>query len=1049
MRIQLNILSPLKTEERGLSFLFAFLLFTVIAAFIVLKSARDALFLSHYSTWVLPYFEVLTTLTTSLVTVTYLRLYRVFSLGWAISACLIVFIGGTLLLWMGIHEKWGLAIPLLFVWADIFGTLAPVQAWSLINQRLLTRQAKRTLGIIGAGGIVGGSMGGLFSKWIAKGWDVPALLPTAAVLMFLTLVMSWTLSTPKNEGKENSSSSKEPIQIRRRFVILVLMVVAISTLVSAFADFQFKVIAQRELATDQQLATFFGSFYAYLGGAALIFQIFATSWIMRRLGAATALSFLPLALAIGNSLTLATNSLWSVVFLKGSEQLFKHSVDRSSLEVLYTILPDPTKIRLKSLIEIIGVRVAEGIAALLLVLLFSVAHLPVSVLAGISLPLLGIWIGSTVFLRREYPQMLEATLQYEEIDLAAVKETLFTPDFYRLLPEVLRSSGKQTLLDLLELLETSNHHDLGSYLGVLLKHRDKEIRLKALQVLFSQDENLSDQVKPLLKDPDRRVQIEAVHYLGCRSSRRTRKFQRFLRHPDLALQAAACASLLNGESDAMQQMGYKKLEELISRSLDQSHPEVRIEIAHVLEYARPSAFSDQLYQQLLSDPSPEVRKAALHGIARTHPSSVAPTLIKALRNPGLRSEVRTALTGYGESLFPHLRRVLEDDRRSLEQKKLALKILADIGGPRVPWLLLATARKSDLVLRFLAIKALNRLQKHQSLEPFRSSLESLLEWEMDILKREIEFARSFSPRPKGLMEAVLYQRQIWTRERIFRLLGLLYEPTRIYNAYLALLRGNRSYVEASLEFLDEILSPRHRNGILPLLEPHQQREERSPNPTERRDLLFHYLLDRDPLPAAAAIADLTPAELVLWKDAIKQALEALPDLSLVEETLNWRCAQMETSDHPQEKNLSLTTIQKLESLGKTDIFSRLGPHELLLLSNESEEVEFQPGQVIFTEGEVAQEIFSLVSGNVELHRTSGHVELVKPGESFGTLEVLTRQPRLFSARALEHCLCLKLDRESFWEILEDYPAVSQGIFEVLVHRIQVLTDHARCESRLK
>jgi len=1038
-QMDLRRFSLWRDEERKVTILSAILLFAIIAAFIILKSARDALFLSQYSTRTLPYFEAVTTGVTTLLVATYLRLYRAFSLNRAVGVSLIAFAGGTILFWMGIISGGRPAIPMLYVWVGVFGTLAPVQAWSVVNQRLLTRQAKRAFGIIGAGGIVGGSVGGLFARWIAVDWEVSALLPTAAALIFLALIIGQALSVPY-EKKESSDQVAEPTQIRRRFVALILMVVGIGTLVSAFVDFQFKVIAQRELATAQGLAAFFGSFYAYLGMVSLIFQLFATPMVMKRMGPVTTLSFLPLALILGNGLILVTSSLGAVVLLKGGEQLFKHSVDRSSLEVLYTTLPDHAKIRLKSLIDTIGVRVTEGIAAGLLILLFSVGHLPVSVLALINLPLLGVWIGATVLLSREYRRVLEATIQHKEIDFATVQETLFTSDFYHRLPELLQSSEKQTVMDLLELLETGGHGKLGSYLEVLLDHEDADVKLKALRLLFTQEEDLSHQVKRLLGDANRWVRIEAVHYLGFRSKLSPKKLRYFLNDPDLALQAAACSGLLSQGVEASQQLAYKKLEELLVRSLTPSQPEVRLEIAHLLEYVRLSAPLDRLYQQLLSDPSPEVRKATLRSIARTHPSGIESTLIKALRNPSLRSEVRMALSSYGESLFPYLRRILEDDRSSVEQKKLTLKVLADIGGPRVPWLLVATARKANLVLRFAAIKALNRLQKRQTLEPFRATLETLLEQEMDWLETETQLARSFSPQPGGLMEAVLSQRQTWARERIFRLLGLLYEPDSIYNAYLALLRGNKSRADASLEFLDTILSPEHRGSILPLLESNPKAEEGRYTRTGRRDLLFHYLLDRDPLPAAAAIADLTTAELVLWETDIRQALEALSGLSLVEETLNWRYAQMEAAFNPRETPRPLTTIQKMENLGKTDIFSRLGPHELLLLADQSEEVEFQPNQSIFTEGEVARDIFSLVGGSVELRRASGHVELVKPGESFGTLEVLTHQPRLFSARALEPCFCLKLDRESFWEILEDYPAVCQGIFEVLVNRIQALMD---------
>ena len=131
----------------------------------------------------------------------------------------------------------------------------------------------------------------------------------------------------------------------------------------------------------------------------------------------------------------------------------------------------------------------------------------------------------------------------------------------------------------------------------------------------------------------------------------------------------------------------------------------------------------------------------------------------------------------------------------------------------------------------------------------------------------------------------------------------------------------------------------------------------------------------------------------------------------------------------------LSTIQKLEKLGKVDIFSELGPNELLLLANQCEEQAFSPGENIFQEGSPANEIYILVEGDVELTRASGQNAALHEGESFGNLSVLGNQTRLFSARAAVSCDCLKISRESLWEILEDYPAICHGIFRVLANRV--------------
>ena len=138
----------------------------------------------------------------------------------------------------------------------------------------------------------------------------------------------------------------------------------------------------------------------------------------------------------------------------------------------------------------------------------------------------------------------------------------------------------------------------------------------------------------------------------------------------------------------------------------------------------------------------------------------------------------------------------------------------------------------------------------------------------------------------------------------------------------------------------------------------------------------------------------------------------------------------------------LTTIEKLESLNRIDIFSRLGPQELLLIANQCDVVEFSAGESIYSEGQSAHEIYALISGKVDLFRGSALLAKINQGESFGTLSVLSSQPRLLSARALENSVCLKIDAENFWDVLEDYPAIIQQVLKLLTQRLRIVAEPA-------
>jgi hypothetical protein len=186
-------------EEQKTSLECAFLLFSVTCALILLKSTRDALYLSGYSTRNLPYLMGANTVTTALVAVSYLRLYKAVSLKSAVSVSFLVYFAGTLVFWWWVSGSSKMATLSLYIWAGIFGTLAPVHAWSIVSSRLLVRQARRSLGLIGGGAIVGGIAGGLLAQFIA---DASAMCGGFHFVVVVEFLLAWSF------GRDRASKRK-------------------------------------------------------------------------------------------------------------------------------------------------------------------------------------------------------------------------------------------------------------------------------------------------------------------------------------------------------------------------------------------------------------------------------------------------------------------------------------------------------------------------------------------------------------------------------------------------------------------------------------------------------------------------------------------------------------------------------------------------------------------------------------------------------------------------------------------------------------------------
>ena len=96
------------------------------------------------------------------------------------------------------------------------------------------------------------------------------------------------------------------------------------------------------------------------------------------------------------------------------------------------------------------------------------------------------------------------------------------------------------------------------------------------------------------------------------------------------------------------------------------------------------------------------------------------------------------------------------------------------------------------------------------------------------------------------------------------------------------------------------------------------------------------------------------------------------------------------------------------------------------------------GNIIIKEGEVADEMYLICRGEVEVVNKSGDItKLLKDGDYFGEIGLLMSIPRVATIRAKTDCDLFVLNKSSFSRILGDYPQFAQTIVDVAKSRFDV------------
>src|SRR5260370_34704148 len=107
--------------------------------------------------------------------------------------------------WWGLHfRNWAWLAAVFYVWVGICGILAWAQVWTLANFVWTTREAKRLFGLLGSGGIIGGTAAGFLAKGIALRFGTDATLLFSAGLLFICAVLVRIIWKQKQDTPDES-----------------------------------------------------------------------------------------------------------------------------------------------------------------------------------------------------------------------------------------------------------------------------------------------------------------------------------------------------------------------------------------------------------------------------------------------------------------------------------------------------------------------------------------------------------------------------------------------------------------------------------------------------------------------------------------------------------------------------------------------------------------------------------------------------------------------------------------------------------------------------
>lgn len=861
--------------------------------------------------------------------------------------------------------------------------------------------------------------------------------------------------------------------------------------VYAIVDFCFNKTMRARYPNPNDLTTFFGMFIGVQGLTCLLVQVFLTRPVINRLGVGKTINFHPCFLLLGTAWMSVGYGYPSVLTTKLGDASMLYTFSDSSYQLLYNPIPLDQRARVRGFIE--GyIRPLSLAAAGLLVLLGNSYLPPIHFLGREFSPeqqlswgavvLAAVWLGFALSANKGYIHALLKNLQGDIPTLrqAAAKALGKMKDSASLsiLAESLQSENPGRVVTSIQFLESLGGGENATSIAALLDHPDERVRATAAGALARLDAApFVDRLTKLLADPDARVRANAIEALAAAGDKELpKKIRVLVNDPSTRARVNVMLTIAGIQGISAAEEWFPMISKLA-----QGDRQERATAAYALGRL-PADQSMDLLSALLKDSELEIRCEAARALGRVGSPRVIPPLVEQLAGPAeLRHFTRHALSSIIKREDGNASRELAQMALAAERPEIRselAQVLGRLNDLQNIGVLIHLLKDPEWRVRWKVLKAFGRLARAGPLpENARAALFDFASDELGHFRQSLIVSASLVPQPKTRSELLLARALQEDRgnveERVFRMLGILCGRDHMRAIFQKLQSGDARLRADALEALDSLAPKRIGRDVLALIEPAPKQKPAAPSPDEQSLLAA---LARHPKPWLRACT-----AFFLSDHSNGGTLDLLLELCgdhdhVVRETAlyagwlafsdDWR-PQLETAAQGSDKTLSeiahkliaanppnrsgapsatergvpmLLIVEKVLSLESAPVFAALESEEIAALAEIALEKGFAPGEVVFEEGQPPHHLYIIVQGKVEIYRRVGTTErliaIVGDRECFGEMAILDDEPRSATVRAIDPTTVLKIDRESFRELILDRPQISFAIFKILSSRLR-------------
>jgi len=822
-----------------------------------LEVSSAALFLGEYGAAILPWIYIFSAGVGLSLSAVYSWLQRMFPLRWVIVIIALVMAGPILLF------RWGLAFPWLVgttvfamrLWIEAIYSLNDLNLSVTANQLFNIREIKRAFPIISSGNLVADIISGFSVYLLLSLVGLENVLMLSFLVMVLGAGLLYYLSlnyehafpdSPRRQAEDvESHQARQRLQgSMRQYVVLLFAFFVLAQMLLFSIEFQF--FKQLELNLNvEAIAAFLGIFSGVLGLIELMTQWFTSSRLIERNGVFAVTLVLPtfiliiglLTLVGSHSALLGTSILFvGLIVLKFFDEWLRYTLVATIRPVLFQPIPDQMRSRVQSLVGGIAEPLAmggTGVAILLTIQLCQHIGLTGND-AQAQLFLLGtlvaaaVWFSIVMLLRSRYLNLLVRSAERGLMSFSDANLRVLKRAFIEQLENPGSEANKRSCIELLCSIDLKH---IGEILSPRLMGLSAGLQRQALEAMLEYpNPAFLDEVKALLIIPEQNPEILALalRYVWLVQEQcNIDELRPFLKaEVDPVVRGTAASLMLRRGNSQERAEATATLRKMLV------HPQERERVmgCRALGDADYMESLSIYLNDLLQDPSLQVRRALLEAIAATQYRQYYPSLLKALQYKSTRSAAVRSLTRLGDEALPMLEHLAMDYYKPETLRNQAWQVIGHIGSLGALEILVNNLITTWGSTRRCILRTLLTLYQETGIKRSaiidsaldhllgRKGIEALIDTELafvgQILAAKVDLAGPNLTITEGeLLEEALEGLEQDAIERLFMLLRFV-SPVNAVQAAQVSLDGSTSSWAKGLEILDNVLDITNKRSFL-------------------------------------------------------------------------------------------------------------------------------------------------------------------------------------------------------------------------------------------